>query len=117
MAMTAAVMGMGVLCAVVVQMLVGMGMGVTVLVGVGMLVGMGHAVMGVLMGMLVGMGMFVFMVVLQMNGVFHHQNRRDDHDGKSHKKLYAYRFAGQEETESHAQEGGDGIVGAGLGGT
>ena len=42
----------------------------------GVLVGVGHTVVAVLVGVLMG----VFVVVLQGNGVFDHQHRRDDHN-------------------------------------
>jgi hypothetical protein len=61
-AMTAAVMAVGMLVTVVVQMLVGVGMAVFVGMAVAMLVGMGHTVVGVLMGM--GMGMLMTVVVV-----------------------------------------------------
>ena len=81
-------------------------------------VGLGMAVFVVMHDTAVAMDMRVdvlmFVVVLQMNGVLAHQNRGDDHNGKTNKKLDAHRFSWQEEAEGHAQEGGNGIVGAGF---
>ena len=88
---------------------------VDVHMGVGMcvLVGVGHAVMAVSMGMLVD----VLMVMLQGDGVFDHQHRGYDHNRQARKELNAHPLSRQKEAEGHPQEGGDGIVGAGFGGT
>ena len=70
--MTAAIMGMGVLRTVLVQVLVIVGMGMVMLMGVGMLVGMGNAVVGVFVGMrmLVVMGVTAGnMIVMQVHSI------------------------------------------------
>jgi len=61
-ALTAAVVGMGMLRTLGVEVVVVMGMLVGMLMGVGMLMAVGHTVMGVLVGM--GMGMLVVMIVM-----------------------------------------------------
>jgi hypothetical protein len=70
-AATAAIMRMGMLCAVIVQMLVLMGMGMIVGVGVGMFMGMGNTVVGVFvcMGMLMVVGMLTQVIVMQMHNI------------------------------------------------
>jgi hypothetical protein len=62
-ALAAAIVGMGMLVAMIVQMLVIVGMGMVMLMGMAMLMGMGNTVMGMLMGMLMGMGMAVLVMV------------------------------------------------------
>ena len=61
-ALTAAVVGMGMLRTLGVEVVVVMGMLVGMLMGMGMLMAVGHTVMGVLVGM--GMGMLVVMIVM-----------------------------------------------------
>ena len=53
-------------------------------VHVRMLVGMGQVTMAVLMGVYMGM----LVGVLKRNGIFDHQYRRGDHDGKAKVKLH-----------------------------
>ena len=69
-----AVMGVGVLSAMVVEMLVVMGMGMIVSVCVVVCMAVGHTVVGMFMGMGVGMfvvmGMTAHMIVMQMHGKF-----------------------------------------------
>ena len=59
----------------------------TVDVAVGMVVtmfvGVSHTVVGVFMGV----QMAVFMIVLQGNGIFHHQNGGSNHDGQTDPEL------------------------------
>jgi hypothetical protein len=70
-AMTVAIVGVGMLGTLVVQMVVVVRMLVAMLMAVGMLVGMGHTVVGVLMGMgmrmLVVMAVTADMIVMQMH--------------------------------------------------
>ena len=80
--------------------------------------------MGMLMGMdlipvavFVGVGVAVLVGMLQADGILHHQNRGGDHYGKTQIKLHAGPFPQQGHAEEYAQEGGDGIVGTGFGGT
>ena len=71
-ALVAALVGMGVLGAMVMEMIMGVGMRMIVGMGMGMLVGVSNTVVGVLMGMgmLVVMGMTADMIVMQMHGWF-----------------------------------------------
>ena len=71
-AMAAAVVGMGVLRALGMEMLMGVGMLMVVDVSMGMLMGVGMSVVGVLMGMsmLVVTGVTADVIVMQMHGNF-----------------------------------------------
>ena len=66
---------------------------------------------------LMGVNMGMFMGMLQADGVFHHQNRCKDHNGEAHIELNTGPLVQQQDTESHTQEGSDGVVSTGLGGT
>ena len=69
------------------------------------------------MPLLVGMHMGMFMGMLQADGIFHHQNSCNNHDGESHIELDAGSLVQQQDTEDDTQEGSDGVIGTGLGGT
>jgi len=88
---------------------------VDVRMGVAMRMDMG--VYQISMTVLVGMHMGMFMGMLQANGVFHHQNSCNNHDGEAHIKLNAGALVQQQDTEDHTQERRDGVVGTGFGGT
>ena len=66
---------------------------------------------------LVGVNMGMLMGVLQTNGVFHHQDSCNNHDGESHIELDTGPLVQQQDTEDDTQEGSDGVIGTGLGGT
>ena len=83
--------------------------------GVAMLMDMGVCHIAVPVFMIVNVGMF--MGVLQADGVFHHQNSCNNHDGESHIELDAGSLVQQQDTEDDTQEGSDGVIGTGLGGT
>ena len=84
-------------------------------VGVAMLMDMGVYRIAVLVFVIVNMGMF--MGVLQADGIFHHQNRCDDHNDQPHIELDTGSLVQQQDTEGNTQEGCDGVIGTGLGGT
>ena len=64
---------------------------------------------------IVNMGMF--MGVLQADGVFHHQNSCNNHDGEPRIELDTRALIQQQDTEDHTQKGSDGVISTGLGGT
>ena len=86
---------------------VGVGVDVLMLVGVNQI--------AVAMFMAVDMSMLVG--VLQGNGILDHQNRGGDHDGKTQIELSCGPLAQHQHAKNNAQEGSDGIVGAGFGGS
>ena len=63
-----------------------------------------------------GVSMVMFMGMLKIDGIFHHQNSCNNHDGESHIELDAGSLVQQQDTEDHTQEGSDGVIRAGLGG-
>lgn len=65
----------------------------------------------------VGVNMSVFMSVLQADSVCHHQNSCNNHDDQTHIELNAGSLVQQQDTEDDTQEGSDGVVSTGLGGT
>ena len=79
-------------------------------VQMGMLMGMG--LLSMTMGVGVGMRMLVGM--LEGNGIFDHQNRRDDHNSKTEIKLESRTFTQHKKTEKHTEEGCNGIISTGL---
>ena len=81
---------------------------------VAMLMGMG--VYQTAMPVLVGVSMGMFMGVLRADGVFHHQDSCDNHNDEAHIELDAGTLIQQQDAEDHTQEGGDGVIGAGVGG-
>ena len=85
------------------------GMAVAVLVGMG--------VYQISMPVLMGVGMGVLVGVLQTNGILDQQNSGGDHDGESHIELNAGSLVQQQDTEDDTQEGSDGVIGTGFGGT
>lgn len=88
---------------------------VNVGVGVAMLMDMGVYQIAVPVFVIVNMGMF--MGVLQADGVFHHQNSCNNHDGEPHIELDTRALIQQQDTEDHTQKGSDGVISTGLGGT
>ena len=89
----------------------------TVNVGVEVAMFMDMGVNQISMTVLVGMHMGMFMGMLQADGVFHHQNSCNNHDGESYIELNAGSLVQQQDTEDDTQEGSDGVVSTGLGGT
>lgn len=75
---------------------VGMGM------DMGMFMGMGIAVV------LMGVGVTVGMVVVEGDGVFDHQHRSGDHEGKSHKKLDTGFLLQKQHAKENTQKRGNG---------
>ena len=84
-------------------------------VSVAMLMDMG--VYQIAMPVLVGVYMGMFMGMLQTDGVFHHQNRCQDHNGEAHIELNAGTLIQQHNPKGHPQKGRDGVIGAGFGST
>ena len=83
--------------------------------GVAMPMDMGVYQIAVPVLVIVNMGMLVG--VLQADGVFHHQNGCNNHDGESYIELNSGSLVQQQDTEDDTQEGSDGVIGTGLGGT
>ena len=88
---------------------------VNVCMGVAMRMHMG--VYQISMPVLVVVNMVMFMGVLQTDGILDHKNSCKDHNDQTYIELNAGTLAQQQDTESHAQEGCDGVIGAGLGST
>lgn len=84
-------------------------------VSVAMLMDMG--VYQIAVPVFVGVSMVMFMGMLKTDGIFHHQSSCNNHDGKSHIELDAESLVQQQDTEDHTQEGSDGVIGTGFGGT
>ena len=78
---------------------------VDVRVSVAMLMDMG--VHQIAVPVLMGVNMGMFMGMLQADGVFHHQNSCNNHDGESHIELDAGSLVQQQDTEDDTQEGSD----------
>lgn len=73
-------------------------------------VGMGGAVVGV------GNDMLVDVAVLPCQGVQNHDHGPRDHDGQAHEIRPCGSLIKEEKGQGGTDEGGDGVVGAGLGG-
>ena len=86
-------------------------------VGMGMAMLMDMGVYQIAVPVFVGVSMVMFMGMLKTDGIFHHQNSCNNHDGESHIELDAGSFVQQQDTEDNTQEGSDGVIGTGLGST
>ena len=89
----------------------------TVNVGVGVAMLMGMSVYQTAMPVFVGVNMVMFMGVLQADSVLDHKNGCKDHNDEAHIERNAGTLVQQQDTESHTQEGRDGVIGTGLGST